>query len=72
MVNMQYRGFSSVYSYCAHKAHQKGSRCPSLRFAFDNVLAPNNSAKSKKMIYSNAIRMSSRTAIGRVALCPKR
>jgi len=72
MVNMQYRGFSSVYSYCAHKAHQKGSRCPSLRFAFNNVLAPNNSAKSKKMIYSNAIRMSSRTAIGRVALCPKR
>jgi len=72
MVNMQYRGFSSVYSYCAHKAHQKGSRCPSLRFAFDNVLAPNNSEKSKKMIYSNAIRMSSRTAIGRVALCPKR
>ena len=72
MVNMQYRGFSSVYSYCAHKAHQKGSRCPSLRFAFDNVLAPKNSEKSKKMIYSNAIRMSSRTAIGRVALCPKR
>lgn len=72
MVNMQYRGFSSVYSYCAHKAHKKGTRCPSLRFAFDNVLAPNNSEKSKKMIYSNAIRMSSRAAIGRVGLCPKR
>ena len=51
MVGMQYRGFTSVYGYCAHRAHQKGTRCPSLRFAFDNVLAPNNSAKSKKMCW---------------------
>ena len=72
MVGMKFRGFSSVYAYCAHRSHNKKTRCPTLRFAFDNILSPNSSDKSRKRQYANAIQMSSRTAIGRVAVCPKR
>ena len=72
MVGMQFRGFTSVYGYCANKAHQKGTRCPSIRFAFDNIIAPNNSSQSRKRLAANAIQMKSRTVIGRVVVCPKR
>jgi hypothetical protein len=72
MVNMRYRGYTSLYSYCADRSHKsKNNRCPSLRFAFNNVLAPNNSAKSKKMIYSNTIRYASRGVAARVIVCNK-
>jgi hypothetical protein len=69
---MKYRGFTSLYSYCAHRSQQKGGKCPSIRFAFDNVIAPNASDKSRKRQYANDIQMSSRIAIGRVTVCPKR
>ena len=72
MVGMTYRGFTSLYGYCAHRAHQKGSKCPTIRFAFDNIIAPNSSSKSSKRQYANVIQMSSRASISRVAVCPKR
>ena len=72
MVGMQYRGFTSLYGYCAHRAKKTGTRCPTLRFAFDNVIAPNASDSSRKRQYGNIIQFRSRSVSGRVALCPKR
>ena len=74
MVNMKYRGFTSVFSYCANRSEKEkeGGVCPKLRFAFDNVISPNSSDSSRKRQYANVIQFLSRSVIGRVALCPKR
>ena len=72
MVNMKYRGFTSVFSYCANRSEKEGKVCPKLRFAFDNVISPNSSDSSRKRQYANVIQFRSRSVSGRVALCPKR
>lgn len=68
---MQFRGYTSLYAYCAYKRHEAGNNrnyfCPLLNFASNNVLAPNNGNKSSKILYSRVIRSNSKTTAGRVS-----
>ena len=74
---MKYRGFSSLYAYCAHRSHnineshnKRNTRCPLMVFKFDNIISPNNADISTKMRYANTIKFASsvnKTVAGRVA-----
>ena len=71
---MKYRGFSSLYAYCAHRSHSTQGKdkttCPSLSFNFNNIISPNNADVATKMRYANAIKFASSTnksIAGRVA-----
>ena len=61
---MKYRGFSSLYAYCADRHHnEKGNKnnttCPTLLFYFNNIISPNNADVSTKMRYAKTIKFAS-------------
>ena len=70
---MKYRGYSSLYAYCAHRSHDnthgKKTKCPLLSFNFNNIISANNADISTKMRYAKTINLAAstnRTIAGRV------
>ena len=72
---MKYRGFSSLYSFCADRHHNsKGDKnnttCPTLSFNFNNIISPNNADVSTKIRYAKTIKFASshnKSVAGRVS-----